>query len=121
MKRKINAFALAIFIAFAAVVPAGCSNDEIGTSETPTESGIFESESNNSSEDEVIKETETPIEISEKSAATESLNEEFRPEASSKNESSQLQSEISEKSSTQDTSPSEILKEQSSKADLSSL
>ena len=123
MKRKINALAVAVFIALTAMIPAGCNNGENTASETPSQNSVSQSE-------EMIVETSYPFyddpesDVSgipyEKSEISEEKTEEKSSEASEKQESSELHSEIENTSSPSEPSaasePSEHHKESSEKA-----
>ena len=44
MKRKINALAVAVYIALSALIPAGCSNTENTVSDNPSENSVVEAQ-----------------------------------------------------------------------------
>lgn len=96
MKRKINALAIAVFIALSALIPAGCSNAENTVSDNPSENSVVEVEEkivetssfpNNNTEDMVS------ILPSENQKKSESGSEEEHSEIISKPESSEFHSE----------------------------
>lgn len=123
MKRKINALAVAVFIALTALIPAGCNGGENTATETPSQNSVSQSE-------ETIVETSYPFyddpesDVSgipyEKSEISEEKTEEKSSVENKKQESSELHSENKETSSPSEPSaapePSEHHKESSEKA-----
>lgn len=123
MKQKINALAVAVFIALTALIPAGCSNGENTASETPSQNSVSQAE-------ETIVETSYPFNDdpegvvaaipSEKSDVSDIKTEEESSEASTKAQSSELHSEIEDTSSPSEPSAasdsSDIHKKTSEKA-----
>lgn len=96
MKRKINALAVAVFIALSALIPAGCSNTENTVSENPSENSVVEAQETIVETSSIINHsTEDVVSVlpSEKQKKSDSGSEEEHSEISTKPESSELHSE----------------------------
>ena len=102
MKRKINALAVAVFIALSALIPAGCSNTENTVSENPSENSVVEAQETIVETSSIINHsTEDMVSVlpSENQKKSDSGSEEEHSEISTKPESSELHSGIEDSSS----------------------
>ena len=96
MKRKINALAIAVFIALSALIPAGCSNTENTVSENLSENSVVEAQETIVETSSIINHsTEDVVSVlpSENQKKSESGSEEEHSEISTKPKSSELHSE----------------------------
>ena len=96
MKRKINALAVAVFIALSALIPAGCSNAENTVSENPSENSVVEAQETSVEISYLFNDDQTgevSVIPNEKAESSKSSSEENSLKSKIKKENSQPHSE----------------------------